>query len=80
MAVNEESKRKIASAVPEREALTESNARIRGLIRVEIEAAEGVHAIARHGNHEMHVDEPIERGGTDQGASPLAHFLTGVGT
>ena len=80
MAIDDETKRKIAASVSEREALNESSARIRGLIRVEIDATEGVHAVAHSGGHEMHVDEPEERGGTNRGASPLAHFLTGIGT
>ena len=80
MPIDDETKRKIAASVTEREAMTEASPRIRGLIRVEIEATDGVHAIARSGGHEMHVDEPEERGGTNQGASPLAHFLTGIGT
>lgn len=56
-------------------------ANLRGLDRVEIEVVEGLSYVARN-PHEpdgrMVVGEPIERGGTGRGASPLSHFLAGA--
>ena len=69
----------IAASLVERESLAPTNERARGLIRVDLDVADGVASIAHHGDHAMPIDEPTERGGTDTGASPLAHFLAGVG-
>ncbi len=55
----------------------------RGLYRVQIDVT-GPLAYRAHEAREpdvvMTVGEPPERGGTGEGASPLAHFLTGVGS
>jgi hypothetical protein len=79
MAIDDETKRLIASSVSEREELTEDSGRFRGLIRVSLEATEGVKSIAHSGEHDMIIDEPVVRGGSDEGASPLAHFISGIG-
>lgn len=69
----------ITASVTEREALAQDSERVRGLIRVDLDVVDGVASVAHHGGHSMPIDEPIERGGTDTGPSPLAHFLAGVG-
>lgn len=55
---------------------------MRGVNRIEVDVVEGLTYEARNlGEPEalMHVGEPIERGGTGNGASPLSHFLVGAG-
>jgi|AP95_1055475.scaffolds.fasta_scaffold342658_2 hypothetical protein len=79
MPIDDKTKQLIAASVSEREELTEDNGRFRGVIRVSLEATEGVKAIAHSGEHDMIIDEPLVRGGTDEGASPLAHFISGIG-
>ncbi|MDA0799915.1 MAG: hypothetical protein O2884_14785 [Chloroflexi bacterium] len=79
MTPDAETTKRIAASVTERESLAPTSERVRGLIRVDLDVVEGVASVARHGHHAMPIDEPIERGGTDTGASPLAHFLAGVG-
>lgn len=57
-------------------------ASMRGLDLIDIEVVD-VLTYEAHGRGEpdalMRVGEPVERGGTGAGASPLSHFLTGVG-
>ena len=79
MPLDDETKRRIGASVSERGALTEDSGRFRGVVRVSLDATEGVRSVAHSGDHDMIIDEPIERGGTDEGASPLAHFLSGIG-
>ena len=79
MPIDDETKRLIAASVSEREELTEDNGRFRGVIRVSLDATEGVRSVAHSGNHNLVIDEPVERGGSDEGASPLAHFISGIG-
>lgn len=54
---------------------------MRGLERIEIEVVGGLEYEARN-PHEpagsMRIGEPVERGGTGRGSSPLSHFLTGT--
>lgn len=56
-------------------------AAMRRVDRIEIEVVGGLEYEA-HSPAEpdglMRIGEPVERGGTGRGASPLAHFLTGV--
>lgn len=55
---------------------------VRGLERVEVTRIDGLHyeAVEVHGSGSvMIVDEPAERGGTDDGSTPIGHFLCGVG-
>lgn len=57
--------------------------RIRGVNRIEITPGEGHSYLAYRPSDErlaMVVDEPPEHGGSGLGASPLAHFLAGIGT
>lgn len=72
----------ITKGVAEREAMRDPE-RIRGVNRIEITPGDG-HSYRgyRPGDESlaMVVDEPTERGGSGLGASPLAHFLTGIGT
>jgi hypothetical protein len=63
MPIDNETKQRIAANVSEREELTEDNGRFRGVIRVSLDATEGVKSVAHSGNHDMIIDEPIERGG-----------------
>lgn len=79
MPLDDETKRRIGASVSEREALTEDSGRFRGIVRVSLDAIEGVRSVAHSSDHDMIIDEPVERGGTDKGASPLAHFLSGIG-
>ena len=79
MAPDAEAGKLIAASLVEREGLAPASGRVRGLVRVDLDIADGVASVAHHGNHTMPIDEPIKRGGTDTGASPLAHFLAGVG-
>jgi uncharacterized OsmC-like protein len=54
---------------------------MRRIDRIEIEVVGGLEYEARNPAEPdglMRIGEPIERGGTGRGASPLAHFLTGV--
>ena len=37
-----------------------------------------VHLEGRMGKFLVHADEPVSRGGTEQGASPLQYFMVGV--
>lgn len=72
----------ITKGVHERELMRDAE-RIRGINRVEIVAGEGLSYTAYKPGEEhavMTIDEPPGRGGTGYGPSPLAHFLTGVGT
>lgn len=39
---------------------------------------EDVHLEGRMGKFYVHADEPLSRGGTEQGASPLQYFMVGV--
>ena len=79
MPINDETKQRIAASVSEREELTEDNGRFRGVIRDRLDALGGVKSVAHSGDHDMIIDEPVERGGSDEGASPLAHFVSGIG-
>jgi hypothetical protein len=40
---------------------------------------EDVHLEGRMGKFYVQADEPLSRGGTEQGASPLQFFMVGVG-
>lgn len=80
MTPDAETTKLIAASLTEREGLAPSSERVRGLVRVDLDVADGVASVAHHGGHSMPIDEPIERGGTNTGASPLAHFLAGVGS
>lgn len=55
---------------------------MRGIDRIEIAVVDRLAYEARN-PHEpdglMRIGEPVERGGSGVGASPLSHFLTGVG-
>jgi uncharacterized OsmC-like protein len=58
-------------------------ATIRAINRIEINIREGLSYQCRNLNEPtdlIAVDEPVERGGSGDGASPLSHFLTGAGT
>lgn len=59
---------------------TADRAGLRGLDRVAIEVIEGLEYRARspHEAGVMRVGEPVERGGTGEGSSPLSLFLTGA--
>lgn len=53
------------------------------VLRVEIEPIEHLTYRVRptaEPHFEFYVDEPTERGGRDQGPSPITYFLTGVGS
>lgn len=56
---------------------------MRGLDRIEITVVDGL-SYEAHGPGgppgEMRIGEPIERGGSGVGSSPLSHFLTGAGS
>ena len=79
MSPDPETTKLIAASVAEREGLAAASERVRGLVRVDLDVVEGVASVAHHGGHTMPIDEPVARGGTDTGASPLAYFLAGVG-
>jgi uncharacterized OsmC-like protein len=69
----------IRAGVRHRES-TIDRAGLRGLDQVEITVLEGLEYRARN-PHEagmMQVGEPVDRGGTGEGSSPLSHFLTGA--
>jgi len=70
----------IADGVRAREAASDP-AGTRRIDRIEIEVVDGLEYEA-HSPLErdgvMRVGEPVERGGSGRGASPLSHFLTGV--
>ena len=73
----------IGSGVRAREETSARRTGTRGLYRVQIE----VHGPLAYRGREatepdavMEIGEPRERGGTGEGASPLAHFLAGVGS
>jgi uncharacterized OsmC-like protein len=49
-----------------------------GTHRIDIELVEQLHLRASFGRFSFTTDEPPERGGTDQGLPPLAHFVAGA--
>lgn len=56
---------------------------MRAVDNIEIEVREGLSYTARspaEAEGRMEIGEPVERGGTGRGASPLSHFLTGAGS
>ena len=56
---------------------------MRGLDHIEVTVLEGLSyeaASPREPDGRMRIGEPVERGGDGSGASPLSHFLTGVGS
>jgi uncharacterized OsmC-like protein len=58
-------------------------ATMRGLDRIEVTVLEGLSYEATsplEPDGRMRIGEPVERGGDGSGASPLSHFLTGVGS
>jgi uncharacterized OsmC-like protein len=59
---------------------TQDPARMRGLDRIEIQVNEGLSYTASAVGEDgaMAIGEPVARGGTGEGNSPLAHFLTGA--
>jgi len=72
----------IRGGVQERETSV-GRAGVRGLYRIAIDVTGALAYRAQVANEPhsvMVVGEPTERGGTGEGASPLAHFLTGVGS
>lgn len=82
MVLSSESVDIITKGVRDREAMHDPE-RIRGINRIEIVAGEGLSYKGFKPGEEhavMTIDEPPERGGTGLGPSPLAHFLTGIGT
>lgn len=82
MALSSEVVEVITKGVVDREALNDPE-RIRGVNRIEIVRDEGLsYKASRPGEDDlfMIIDEPPERGGSGAGPSPLAHFLTGIGS
>ena len=56
---------------------------MRAVDRIEIDVVAGLSYSARNlaePDGVMAIGEPVERGGTGEGASPLSHFLTGAGS
>ena len=47
--------------------------------RAVVRILEDTHLEARAGRHTLHSDEPLARGGTDKAATPLQHFVAGLG-
>lgn len=71
----------IGAGVRSREG-TRERAGTRAIDRVEIVVVGGLQYEARNlaePDAPMSIGEPVERGGTGRGASPLAHFLAGAG-
>jgi uncharacterized OsmC-like protein len=71
----------IRSGVRAREA-ADRRTGLRGLYRIDIRVVEGLAYEARNPLEPdaiMRIDEPVDRGGSGHGASPLSHFLSGVG-
>ena len=63
-----------------RRTVTTDREGLRGLDRVEIEVIEGLEYEARnpHEAGRMRIGEPVGRGGTGEGSSPLSHVLAGA--
>ncbi len=81
MAVEMELLEIIRQRVVDREQATDPE-KLRGSRRVDIESVDHLTYRARDTatpNFEIVVDEPHERGGRNQGPSPIAYFLTGAG-
>ena len=81
MAVSSELVETIRRGLADREQTTDVE-RLRRLVRVEIESVERLTYHARsvaEPEFTLKIDEPRQRGGQDQGPSPLIYFLTGVG-
>jgi uncharacterized OsmC-like protein len=82
MTFNAEQIEVIRHGVHERETRVD-RAAMRGLYRIQIDVTGGLAYRAHEASEphaEMVVGEPPARGGSGTGASPLAHFLTGVGS
>lgn len=59
----------------ERRSLSETKI---GTQRIDIQLVEQLQFRASFGRHSFTIDEPPERGGTDAGLPPLAHFVAGA--
>jgi uncharacterized OsmC-like protein len=59
---------------------TQDRAGLRGLDRIEIDVLEGLEYEARnpHEAGRMRIGEPVDRGGSGEGSSPLSHVLAGA--
>src|SRR5688572_8099993 len=71
----------IRAGVRQREAIRDPS-RIRGVNRIQIEIRGTLAYEARNLSEPigvMTIDEPEDRGGSGTGATPLSHFLAGVG-
>ena len=81
MAISPQAAEIIRRGIEEREH-TPNDPNIRGLVQVNIQVVEGLTYHAHTPSDPqltLTIDEPEERGGRNQGPSPLAHFLTGAG-
>jgi uncharacterized OsmC-like protein len=69
----------VAAALRRRAATTDREG-LRGADRVEIEVIEGLEYRARnpHEAGQMRIGEPVDRGGSGEGCSPLSHVLAGA--